>query len=141
MATFKLFYKTSELLDIIKRETLLPYCWCDGAGIPQFYMVDSRRDPFIEIDFRPHSNAYLCSHPDIKYVSMHFITHKSNYYRLVKKIDSLPFGINVFSSENFCHTKSYELLPYNHLKFNVLEKLQELNDNHSGQAIVRVYVL
>ena len=141
MATFKLFYKTSELLDFIKRESLLPYCWSDGSGMYHFYMVDSRRDPFIYVDGLARSSTYLCNHPEIKDVSMHFVTHKSNYYRLVKKIDLLPFGINVTSPKGYHTCKSYELLPYNHLEFNVLQKLRELDSNHSGKLEVRVYVL
>ena len=123
MATFKLFYNSSELLDIIKRETLLPYCWSHGSGMPYFYMVDSRRHPFVYMDSKPHSVTYLCNYPYVHNVSMLFVSHKSNFYRFVKKIESLPFGINVTSPKDYNICKSYELLPYNNLKFNVLEKL------------------
>ena len=141
MATFKKFYYTHELLRLIKRETLLPFCWSDSLCFLRFFMVDCRRVPFIYVDDKPHSETFLCNHPDVKNVSMHFISHKSNYYRLVKKIKSLPFDINVYDSDNHNLVKSYELLPYSTLRFNVLEKLNQLDAEYSGRFQVRVIVL
>ena len=75
MATFKKNYTVSELLKMVDRSVILPFCFrFDENSIPHFYFVDARRRPV-----------------GIESGKFEFVTHRSNFYRFKKKLSNLPF--------------------------------------------------
>lgn len=84
MATFKRSYTVAQLLDMLKKSTILPFCWRNVDSVPKFYFVDSRRS---------------CVATD--YENLHFVSHKANYYRLKKKIEFLPFRVRLLNHCNY----------------------------------------
>ena len=128
MATFKKNYTVSELLKMVEKSTIIPFCWRSGDQIPQFYFVDGRRS---------------CVATD--YDELHFVTHKSNYYRFKKKIQFLPFRVRI---ENHCkYNQLYFVLSFCHPVFNNTfyfdskTELERLLDIYSSNYKVNVVVL
>lgn len=126
MATFKSIYTISELLKLLNRHSLIHYYWTKKSnGEYYFYFVDARRDHLIRED------GFI-----------EFITHRSNYYRLRKKILYLPFRLNLDSRSKSGSIYSYLLVPdsvfLNEYSFS---KIKQLEKNYGGDYIVHVVVI
>ena len=128
MATFKKIYTVSELLKMVEKSTIIPFCWRNGDQIPQFYFVDARRS---------------CVATD--YENLHFVTHKSNYYRLKKKIYFLPFRVRI---ENHCkYDQLYFILEVcpiilgDPFYYDPVSELKRLANEFSKDYKVSTYVL
>lgn len=132
MATFKKSYKVRELLDLVNRGSLCPFCWMGSSYRPTFYLIDCRREFSIAYD------------------KVFFCTHRSNYYRLKNKVSSLPF--DVFFERKCAFNTIYFFLQISKSSYNFsneklldmvysLDKLKRLNDISNGEMEIPVVVL
>lgn len=126
MATFNRHYLTSELLNLLKRGSLIHYFWSYNNGLYTFYFLDNRRCPKVQ------SGNYS------------FVSHKANYYRLRNKIYNLPFRLILDPRS--------KTAPYNYYLYSIVpdscflnecssEKLNQLNELSDGKLIVNVVVI
>ena len=123
MATFFRHYLTSELLELLKRGSLLHYYWSYNDGLYRFYFVDARRH------LSRASNGLL-----------HFCCHKANYYRLRNKINYLPFRLDFLSK--YGDTYAFDLVPDScFINDGADYQLKELNTRFDGNLFVNVVVI
>lgn len=126
MATFNRHYTTSELLNLLKRGSLIHYYWSYNNGLYTFYFIDNRRCPKIQ------NGTYF------------MVSHRANYYRLRNKIYHLPFRLILDSRS--------KTSPYNYYLYQIVpdsvflnegssDKLKFLNKFSDGKQIVNVVVI
>ncbi len=127
MATFKKIYSVSELLKLVEKRSLIPFCWRNGQALPEFYLVDSRRSPEL-----------------LERYEIRFCSNKSNFYRFKNKINSLPLCLNLLLGDEYYYYYSLQArstILGNPLCYNPVPALKKLSESFSSDYKVRVYVL
>ncbi len=124
MATFNKHYTTSELLNLLKRGSLTHYFWSYNNNLYTFYFVDNRHTYF-------NNNGFI----DI-------VAHRSNYFRLRNKLNSLPFCLSLNPHSKEGNMYLFTIVPDSvFLNEGSSDKLNQLNEQFDGKRIVNVVVL